>query len=104
MPVVLRELAQRDVEEALAYYATEAGEQVALAWVDDFEKAIDHLARHPGTGATRYAHELDLHGLRAWRLRRYPYLVFYLERADHIDVWRVLHAQRDMATWLHAPE
>ena len=22
---------------------------------------------------------------------RFPYLVFYVERVDHVDVWRVLH-------------
>jgi len=26
----------------------------------------------------------------------YPYLVFYVERPDHLEVWRVLHAQRDV--------
>jgi toxin ParE1/3/4 len=33
-------------------------------------------------------------------LWRFPYLVFYLERADCIDVWRVLHAQRDIPSWM----
>ena len=41
-------------------------------------------------------HELNLPGLRSWPLTHYPYLVFYLERADHVDVWRVLHGQRDI--------
>jgi hypothetical protein len=31
---------------------------------------------------------------------RYPYLVFYVERSDHIDIWRVLHGQRDIPAWL----
>jgi toxin ParE1/3/4 len=25
-----------------------------------------------------------------------PYLIFYIDRDDHVDVWRVLHAQRDI--------
>ena len=41
---------------------------------------------------------------RFWPLSRFPYLVFYIEREDHIDVWRVLHAQRDVASFLGAPE
>jgi toxin ParE1/3/4 len=48
----------------------------------------------------RYAHELDLPGLLCWPLKRYPYLVFYVERDDHIDVWRVLHGMRDFPEWL----
>ncbi len=59
-----------------------------------------HIARHPGTGSLRYAHELDLAGLRFWPLRRYPYLVFYFPQPDHIDVWRVLHGARDLPAWL----
>jgi toxin ParE1/3/4 len=26
----------------------------------------------------------------------YPHLIFYIERDDHVDVWRVLHGQRDI--------
>ena len=33
-------------------------------------------------------------------LKRYPYLVFYIEQDDHIDVWRVLHSHRDIPSWL----
>jgi toxin ParE1/3/4 len=36
-------------------------------------------------------------------LSRYPYLLFYVERQDHIDVWRVLHSQRDIPAWLQVP-
>jgi toxin ParE1/3/4 len=33
-------------------------------------------------------------------LKRHPYLVFYVERADHLDVWRVLHGMKDIPAWL----
>lgn len=62
------------------------------------------MSRSPGAGSARYGHELDLPGLRSRQLRRYPYLVFDVERADHVDVWRVLHADRDMPTRLLSPE
>ena len=45
-------------------------------------------------------HELNLPGLRFWPLTRYPHLVFYVERPDHIDVWRVLHGTRDIPQWM----
>ncbi|MHB9101896.1 MAG: type II toxin-antitoxin system RelE/ParE family toxin [Sulfuricella sp.] len=64
------------------------------------EQAYKHITRHPATGSTRYAHELDLPGLRSWPLKRYPYLIFYVEQSDHIDIWRVLHGQRDIPSWL----
>ena len=99
-PVVLRELARRDVEDAVAFYTSEAGGRVALGFIDAVETAVVAIGRHPGARSARYAHELDLPGLRSRRLKRFPYLVFYLERDDRIDVWRVLHAQRDIPVWL----
>ena len=47
-------------------------------------------------GRLRYAGELDLPGLRSWLVTGFPYLVFYVESAADIDVWRVLHAARDI--------
>jgi toxin ParE1/3/4 len=48
------------------------------------------------------AHELGLPGLRSRSVGRFPYLIFYVEQPDHIDVWRILHARRDIAEWLGA--
>ena len=33
-------------------------------------------------------------------MRRYAHLIFYVEREEHIDVWRVLHEQRDIPSWM----
>jgi toxin ParE1/3/4 len=98
--VVPREQANRDVDEAIAYYLGEHAVQAALGFIDALEQAYAHIGRHPGTGSPRYAHELNLPGLRAWPLTRYPYLVCYIERPDHVDVWRVLHQQRDIPAWM----
>ena len=38
--------------------------------------------------------------MRVKPLGRYPYLVFFIERNDRIDVRRVLHGQRDIPPWL----
>lgn len=100
-PVVPRELANRDVESAIDYYLSENAEQAALGFIDALEKAYTHISRHPATGSSRYAHELDLPGLRFWPLPRYPHLVFYVEQENHIDVWRVLHGQRDIPEWMN---
>ena len=62
------------------------------------------LGRHPATGSPRHAHELNLAGLRSWPLTRYPFLVFYIEQADHIEVWRVLHSRRDIPIWMQEPD
>jgi toxin ParE1/3/4 len=99
-PLVPRQAAGRDVDEAVAYYLKEGSEQVALRFIDALERAYTHISRHPETGSLRYAHALDLPGLRVWPLKGYPHLVFYVERDDRIDVWRVLHGHRDLPEWL----
>jgi len=101
-PIVPRSEANRDVDEAIDHYLSESAEQAALGFIDALEQAYAHIARHPATGSPRYAHELNIPGLRAWSLTRYPYLVFFIKREDHIDVWRVLHGQRDIPAWLDA--
>jgi toxin ParE1/3/4 len=53
------------------------------------------------TGSPRYAHAFNLRGLRFWPLTRYPHLVFYMEMDDHVDVWRVLHGEREIPAWMH---
>jgi toxin ParE1/3/4 len=103
-PVVPRALANQDVDEALAYYLGEKAEAAALGFIDALAQAYAHIGRHPATGSPRYAHELNLPGLRTWQLSKYPHMVFYMEHPDHIDVWRVLHGQRDISAWMQAPQ
>lgn len=101
-PIVPRSEANRDVDEAIDHYLSESAEQAALGFIDALEQAYAHIARYPATGSPRYAHELNIPSLRSWSLKRYPYLVFFIEREDHIDVWRVLHGHRDIPAWLDA--
>lgn len=99
-PAVLRPTAVLDVEDATAYYVQEDGTALAVRWLAAFVSALRHIGSHPSTGSPRYEAVLDLPGLRFWSVTRFPYLIFYLECEDHLDVWRILHAQRDIPAWL----
>lgn len=101
--IIARTQAHRDVEEAVEFYRREAGNSVALGFVDALEAAFRHIASHPRSGFNRYAHELNLPGLKCWPVKRHPYLVFCREAEAHIDVWRVLHAERDIPGWMRDP-
>lgn len=103
-PVVPRALAGRDVDEAIEYYVEQEAAQTALGFIEALERAYAHIARFPASGSPRYAHELNLPGLRCWPLAGYPFLVFYVDLDDRVDVWRVLHGQRDIPAWMQAPE
>jgi toxin ParE1/3/4 len=102
-PVIPRALANRDLDEAIAHYVNEGGEGVALRFIDAVERAYHHLGRQPASGSPRYAHDLNIPGLRFWPLGRFPYLVFYVEVRDHVDIWRVLHGRRDIPAWMREP-
>lgn len=101
--VVPRRAARSDVEAAVDHYAREANDKVALRFIDALERAYGSIGRSPSLGSPRYAHELNLPGLRTRQITGFPYLIFYVEGADAIDVWRVLHARRDIPAWLQPP-
>ena len=73
---------------------------MALGYVEDLQSAFKLIASHPASGSLRHGYEIGLPGLRSVQFKRYPYLIFYLEQVDHIDVWRVLHAKMDIPAWL----
>jgi len=99
-PVILRKLAEADVDAAMAYYIAEAGADTALAFIDALEQANQHISEDPAIYSPRWGTELNLPGLRSLRVTKFPYVIFYMEQPDHIDVWRVLHAQRDIPAFL----
>ena len=102
-PVIPRGLATQDLRDAAAHYAAEADPATARRFIDAVEQAFILIGRHPGIGSPRYAVELDLPGLRARPVEQFPYLIFYLEHEDRIDVLRILHARRDIPTSLQDP-
>ena len=97
-PIHVRPEADRDLDAAVAFLLHEGANVAALQLLDEFEAALNRIAGRPAIGSPRYARLLQ--GLRFWRLRRHPYLVFYVEQPDYIDVLRVLHAARDIPTAL----
>lgn len=99
-PLVPTAQARRDIENAIDYYFEAAGRDVAMRFLEAVNDTYESIADRPASGSPRFSHRLDLPGLRSRKLKRFPYLVFYIERMDHIDLVRVLHQQRDIPNWL----
>ena len=99
-PVQFRDRASADLDEAIDYYLSEAGQDVALRFVDAVERTARRAGKNPQLGTLRFAYELGLPGLRALPVGRYPHLMFYVGREDVIDVWRLLHTSRDIPNTL----
>jgi toxin ParE1/3/4 len=102
-PVIPRRRAMLDDDEIADYVLESGPEAIALGFVDAPESAYAQIGDHPGIGSLRHSYELELPGLRARMLKGYPYLVFYVERDDHVDVWRILQGSRDIPRLMRDP-
>lgn len=99
-PIDVREIANADVEAIVDYYAAEAGGAVVMRFIDELSAAYGRLSATPAAGSARLDEALNLGGARTWSLRTYPYLIVYFDRADRVEIWRVLHGQRDLEALL----
>lgn len=98
--VMRRKRARSDIEDTAQHYTSEAGTDLALRFAAAVEDAIRHIATYPRSGSPRYAHLLRADDLRFWPVKGFPYLVFHAAVGADVDVWRVLHAERDIPAWL----
>jgi toxin ParE1/3/4 len=96
-----RQNARQDLVDIFRYYAREAGFRVAQRFYAQAEATLIRLAGMPGMG-TRYEHEHPaLDGLRYSPVSGFRlYVVFYRPVADGIELVRVLHGARDLASVL----
>jgi plasmid stabilization system protein ParE len=92
LPVVLRPEASRDVAAARDYLeARRAG--LGQAFLDRLTEALTRIRAMP-----------ELHGVvwrsvRASRLRRFTYVVYYRVQDDRVEVLAVMHGSRDASAW-----
>jgi len=99
-PIVPRVIAEADLDRAFHHYLNTAGPKVAERFATEFEQILRLISRFPALGSPRYAFERGVAEIRYWPLKKFPYMIFYLEQERHIDVWRVLHSHMDIAEQL----
>ncbi len=94
-----RQRARQDLVDIFRYYAREAGIRAAQRFLAQAEGTFTRLTRMPGIG-TRYEHDHPaLAGVRYFPVSRFrKYIVFYRSIADGIEILRVLHGARDIAS------
>jgi toxin ParE1/3/4 len=101
-PVLRRQLATDDLLAAAEHYRQVGGKVLQLRFIDAFAAALEHVRRHPASGSPRYADLLPADELRCWPLKRFPYLILYVDHPDRIDLLRILHGQRDVPALLQS--
>jgi toxin ParE1/3/4 len=99
-PAKLRPQALRDQQGEVRYYRKEGGSRVAVKVVKATNAALDQIELDPGIGSPTLGKRLGIPGLRTWRVGKFPLLWCYFERADHLDVLRLLGERQDIAAIL----
>ena len=97
---ILRPQAARDRQAEVRYYRKEAGSAIAVRFVIASNEALDQLELDPGIGSPALGTAIGISGLRSWRVAGFPFLWFYFERDNHLDVVRLLGERQDIATIL----
>jgi len=94
--VVKRRQAERDLEDCFVFI----GKRDLAAGLDFLRAAtetFDLLTKMPLLGSPRRLRSSKLRNLRQWPVKGYvDYLIFYRPLQNGIEVFRVLHAKRDI--------
>ena len=92
LPVVLRALADRDLQDARdGYEARHVGLGIKFA-----RRALDTLT---AIGQFPELFGVVGHGVRAATIRRFPHVIYYRVLADRVEVLAVLHGSQDATAW-----
>lgn len=85
--------ADRELSDGAVYYSQEGSVELGLAFVDEFERALDLLCTHPKLGAPWRS------GRRRFPLRRFPYSIIYYIKGDELRVIALAHHRRRPDYW-----
>lgn len=92
LPVVLRDEAREEFDEAFDFYESRrAG--LGVDFVSRVQQVFDRIAANPQIHATVFA------DIRKAVVRRFPYSVFYRADATRVEVIAVFHSKRDPSVW-----
>ncbi|MCO6545511.1 MAG: type II toxin-antitoxin system RelE/ParE family toxin [Gilliamella sp.] len=97
--LIYQRKAEQDVEQAIDYY-TEKSKALGNKFYHELLKAYSHISDHPAIGSNRFAHELNIPNLKTWALTDFPYIIFYIEKAEYIHIYRVLHSSQQIPSWM----
>jgi toxin ParE1/3/4 len=91
--VILDEEAQKELNEAIDWY-NDRQQRLGHELQNEVEEAVDRIRLDPGVGA-RYRST----AYRFYRVKRFPYILYYLDLADAIWVAAIAHERRRPGYW-----
>lgn len=88
MRATLHQGAERDIEEAAAFYEREGSAIVAARFIAEFKKTSMLIVEHPEIGSPRS------NGRRGFSMSVFPYTVIYRVNSNEIRVLVVKHDRK----------
>ena len=97
--ILLRPAADRDIADQADYLTQHQDLRTGLRFYRAAEETFQLLARQPEMGKQTDYQNSFLTGMRMFPVKRFPnHLVFYLKVDSGIEIIRVLHSARDIAS------
>lgn len=85
--------AEEELDQAAAHYRNQASVAVAVAFLNEFERAARLIDEHPGLGTP------TSRGRRLMPLRRFPFSLLYRVEGSEIRISAVAHHRRRPGYW-----
>jgi plasmid stabilization system protein ParE len=83
-------LVQKDLNEILDFYETEAGAEIADRFESEFREAIESIRNHP----RHQPFYLQQRHYRRCKLRTFPHLILYRETKTWVRIMVLKHVKR----------
>ena len=101
-PAHLRPQALADRKDSARYYRRVASTRISEDMVIAAREALDQIEQNPGMGSPGIGQQLDIPGLRSWRVSGFPLIWLYFEREEFLDVVRLLGDRQDILAILNS--
>ena len=92
----LRPRARLDLVDITRWYFEQGGVALSDRFFGAAREAVTAIESNPGIGSPRLGVLTQIEGLRSWPVHRFPVRWFYLERADSVDIVRLLGERQDL--------
>src|SRR5438132_1395380 len=100
MKLYERTAAIQDITRAIALIALD-NPPAAQRFYSAVQEAYREILRFPHIGVKRHFTEP---GVRSWRVRGFPHLIFHRPTSERVEIVRVLHGAMDLERELGAPD
>ena len=92
LPVVLRDEAQAEFDDAFEYYE-QRQTGLGVEFVNHIQEVFDRIAANP------YMHAAVLADVRKAVVAKFPYCVYYRAEQARVEVIAVFHSSRNPSIW-----